>query len=74
VLQLVYVYSVPTNSVLALAASKSAMDGQMSTLSRMLESALQIDRADQQLLTPVGTVADLSADISQYCLSQVGGG
>jgi len=66
VLQLIRIYSVPSNEVVALAA-----EGQPSSVSLMIQSVLHIDRSDQELLTPTGTLADLSADLSQYCINQV---
>lgn len=70
-LQLIHIYSVPTNEVIALAVAKSSAEGQPSSVSLMIQSVLHIDRSDQELLTPTGTVADLSADLSHYCINQV---
>jgi len=67
VLQLLHIYSVPTNEVLALPVT----DRQQSTLSLKIQSALHVDRSDQELLTPTGTVPDLITDLSQYCRNQV---
>jgi len=67
VLQLIHIYSVPSNEVLAF----SVTEGQTSSLSLMLQTHLHIDRNDQELLTPAGTAADLTADLSHYCLNQV---
>ena len=67
VLQLIHVYCVPTNEVVALPVT----EGQPSSVSVRIQSELQIDTCDQELLTPTGTVADLSADLSEYCLRQV---
>ena len=66
-MQLLHVYSVPTNEVLALPVT----EGQLSSLLLRIQSALHVDRSDQELLTPTGAVADLNTDISQYCLNQV---
>jgi len=66
VLQLLHIYSVPSNEVMAL----PVMEGQQSLLLK-IQSALHIDTSDQELLTPTGTVADLNTDLSQYCLNQV---
>ena len=66
-LQLLHIYSVPTNEVLALPVTEA----QQSSLSLKIQAALHIDRSDQELLAPTGTVADLNNDLSQYCLSQV---
>jgi len=66
-LQLIHIYSVPNNEVMAF----SVTDEQLSSLSVIIHSQLHIDRGDQELLTPTGTVADLTADISHYCLNQV---
>jgi len=71
VLQLIHIYSVPTNEVVALSVAKPVTEGQASPVSLMVQSVLHIDRSDQEVLTPTGTVIDLSADLSQYCLSQV---
>jgi len=65
--QLIHIYSVPTNEVVAF----SVTDGQLSSLLPMIHSQLHIDRSDQELLTPTGTVADLNADLAHYCLNQV---
>jgi len=68
VLQLIHIYSVPTNEVVALAVT----DGQSSPVSLVIQSLLHIDQSDQELLMPTGAVADLNAtDLSQYCSSQV---
>ena len=70
-LQLIHIYSVPTNDILALPVSKSVAEGQPSSLSLIIASELHIDRSDQELLTPTGTVADSSVDLSCYCINQV---
>jgi len=66
VLQLLHIYSVPSNEVVAF----PVMEGQQS-LSLKIQSSLHVDTSDQELLTPTGTVADLNTDLSQYCLNQV---
>ena len=64
-LQLLHIYSVPTNEVLALPVT----DGQQSTLSLKIQSALHVDRSDQELLTPTGTVPDLITDLNQVSVT-----
>jgi len=70
-LQLTHVYSVPTNEVVALSIPKSLTEGQQSSVSLMIQSLLHIDRSDQELMTPTGTVVDINTDLSHYCRNQV---
>lgn len=59
----------PTNEVLVLSVAKPMAEGNPSLV---IHSVLHIDRSDQEVLTPAGTVADLSAtDLSQYSVDQV---
>ena len=71
VFQLIHVYSVPTNDVLALPVVQSVTEGQPASLSLMIQITVHIERSDQVLLTPAGAVVDLHDDPSQYCTSQV---
>jgi len=57
----------PTNEVLAFTVTEA----QLSSLLPLFQSQLHVDATDLELLTPTGAPAELTTNISHYCISQV---